>query len=262
MVKPQRWHLRLLNGNNMFDHHLSDLFTFGNLLALLTLTSLEIVLGFDNVVMISILVDKLEAAKQDSARRLGIILAMLMRIILLFCISWVMLLTEPLFGLFGKEFSGKSLILLAGGMFLIAKATFEIHHNVEDAGDNSQKPKGKLKSYWAVIGQILLLDLVFSIDSVITAVGMASHIIVMVIAVLASVALMLIFAKRIGDFIKAHPTFKILALSFLVLVGVLLVAEGLGQHIDKGYIYFAMSFSLIVEFLNLKIRSKAHKAKV
>lgn len=246
----------------MFEHHLSDLFTFANLLALLTLTGLEIVLGFDNVVMMSILVDKLEPSKQDTARRLGILLAMLLRILLLLCISWVMLLTEPLFSVSGKELSGKGLILLVGGLFLIAKATFEIHHNVEDAGNDSNKPRNGASNYWGVVGQILVLDLIFSLDSVITAVGMASHLIVMVIAVLSSVALMLLFAKKIGDFIKEHPTFKILALSFLVLVGVLLVVEGLGQHIDKGYIYFAMSFSLIVEFINLKIRSKAQKAKL
>lgn len=231
-----------------------ELFTFENLAALVALTSLEIVLGFDNIVILTVLVSKLKAEEQDRARTLGLSLAMLMRILLLFSISWVMLLTKPLFAVAGQEFSGKSLVLLLGGLFLIGKATFEIHDSTEGPHEAVVSDKRQSKKFWAVILQILLLDIVFSIDSVITAVGMANHLPVMVLAIVTSVGLMFFFAKPVGNFIEAHPTFKILALSFLVLVGVMLVAEGFGKHIEKGYIYFAISFSLVVEFINLRMK--------
>ena len=234
-----------------------ELFTLENLAGLLALTGLEIVLGFDNIVILTVLVSKLKAEEQDSARKLGLSLAMLMRILLLFSISWVMLLTKPLFSVFGQEFSGKSLVLLLGGLFLIGKATFEIHDSTEGGHEKTVSDKKQSKSLWGVIAQILLLDIVFSIDSVITAVGMSNHLPVMVLAIVSSVSLMFFFAKPVGTFIEAHPTFKILALSFLVLVGVMLVAEGFGRHVEKGYIYFAISFSLIVEFINLRMKRNA-----
>ena len=240
-----------------------ELLTTENLFALLSLTALEIVLGFDNIVIMSVLVSKLDKEKQAVARRTGIFLAMLMRILLLLSISWIMMLTNPLFSVLGKDFSGKSLILIFGGMFLIAKATFEIHDNMEEpehAHEDAAKKKRSAK-FWVVIGQIVLLDLVFSLDSVITAVGMAQAIEVMIFAILVSVALMMLFAKAIGDFIHTHPTFKILALSFLFLVGVMLVSEGLGEHVEKGYIYFSMCFSLMVEFINQRMRSKVTRTK-
>jgi predicted tellurium resistance membrane protein TerC len=230
-----------------------EVFTVENLFALLSLTGLEIVLGFDNIVMMSILVAKLETAKRERARGLGIFAAMFMRIALLFSISWLMMLTTPLFEIFGYPFSGRNLILLVGGLFLVGKATFEIHENTEGPRDHGRSRKAS-QNFWVVISQIAFLDLIFSLDSVITAVGMANHLSIMVTAIVVSVGMMYFFSKSIGDFIERHPTFKILALSFLVLVGVMLVAEGLGQHIEKGYIYFAMSFSLMVEFCNLRMR--------
>lgn len=239
-----------------------ELFTAENLFALLSLTGLEIVLGFDNIVIMSILVGKLPAERQDVARRTGIMLAMFMRIALLLSISWIMMLTKPLFEIAGHEFSGKSLVLLFGGLFLVAKATYEIHDNTEgDHHDEDAAKKKRSAKFWVVISQIVVLDLVFSLDSVITAVGVAKALEVMIFAIVASVAMMLVFSKSIGNFIQRHPTFKILALSFLVLVGVMLVAEGLGQHIEKGYIYFAMSFSLIVECINLRMKANAGKAR-
>jgi predicted tellurium resistance membrane protein TerC len=230
-----------------------ELFTFENLAALVALTSLEIVLGFDNIVILTVLVSKLKPEEQDKARTIGLSLAMLMRILLLFSISWVMLLTKPIFAVAGVEFSGKSLVLLIGGLFLIGKATVEIHDSTE-GGHEKEIKASRLKKFWPVITQILLLDLVFSIDSVITAVGMSNHLPVMVLAIVSSVGLMFFFAKPVGDFIEKHPTFKILALSFLVLVGVMLVAEGFGKHVEKGYIYFAITFSLAVEFINLRMK--------
>ena len=229
---------------------------FEDIAALLALTSLEIVLGFDNIVILTVLVSKLPVEQRDVARKIGILLAMLTRILLLLSISWIMLLTEPLFTIFEKTFSGRDLVLLLGGMFLMGKATFEIHDATEKGHDDEEGLPSRSKSFWVVITQIVLLDVVFSLDSVITAVGMASHLYVMITAIMVSVALMMMFAKKIGTFIEEHPTFKVLALSFLVLVGVMLVAEGFGKHIEKGYIYFAMTFSLAVEFFNLRMRTK------
>ncbi|HEY8120591.1 MAG TPA: TerC family protein [Myxococcota bacterium] len=232
---------------------MAELFTSENLIALLTLASLEIVLGIDNIVFISILVGKLPAAQQSSARRVGLLLAMGMRIGLLLAISWVMGLTEPLFSVLAEEFSGRDLILLIGGLFLVAKATWEIHDKLE--GEQHGPEGGRAAaSLAAILTQIVLLDLVFSLDSVITAVGMAKHIEIMISAVVISVGVMLVFAASIAAFIDRHPTMKMLALSFLLLIGVVLVADGLGQHVSKGYIYFAMAFSLFVEIMNIRIR--------
>ncbi len=222
-------------------------------IALATLTALEIVLGIDNVVFISILAAKLPPAQQQRARRVGLSLAMLMRIALLFSLAWVIGLTEPLFTI-GQEISGRDLILITGGLFLLAKSTHEIHQKLEGArGSVSGRTAA---SFTSVIVQILLLDIVFSLDSVITAVGMADDLAVMVLAVVIAVGFMLVFADAISSFVERHPTVKILALSFLILIGVALIADGFDQHISKGYIYFAMAFSLGVEMLNLRLRAK------
>jgi predicted tellurium resistance membrane protein TerC len=224
-------------------------------IALATLTVLEIVLGIDNIVFISILSERVEASKRAVARQVGLALAMLMRILLLISIVWVMGLTRPLFELFGHGFSGRDLILAAGGMFLLWKATLEIHHKLEGP-EESHRTRSAPSALAGVILQIALLDIVFSLDSVITAVGMAEDVGVMVAAVVIAVAFMMLSAGRVSAFVSAHPTVKMLALSFLLLIGMSLVAEALGQHIPKGYIYFAMGFSLFVEALNLRARKK------
>jgi len=221
--------------------------------SLLTLTLMEIVLGIDNIVFISILTAKLPPDQQPKARRLGLSLALIFRLALLFAISWVMGLTEPLFEISGLGLSGRHLILLSGGLFLVGKATHEIHEKLEGEATTGDVPAGRGAFGWVLV-QILALDIVFSLDSVITAVGMAQHVSIMVVAMVVAVGVMLAFARAIGDFVNNHPTMKILALSFLLLIGVMLVAEGLGQHISKGYIYFAMAFSLVVELLNLRMR--------
>ncbi|MEX0717729.1 MAG: TerC family protein [Planctomycetaceae bacterium] len=239
------------------------------LIALVALTTMEIVLGIDNVVFIAVLSGRLPAHQQAQARRLGLGLAMVMRILLLLAISWIMKLDDPLFTLEGlgltrllsfvdlheevNEVSIKDLILLGGGLFLIAKSVHEIHIKIEGADHKQAKEAASLGS---VIAQVVVLDLVFSLDSVITAVGMAKDLWVMITAIVIAVAVMMIFAGAISRFVEKHPTVKILALSFLILIGVMLVAEGIGTHINKGYIYFAMSFSLIIEFLNMKIRTR------
>jgi predicted tellurium resistance membrane protein TerC len=224
-------------------------------IALGTLTVLEIVLGIDNIVFISILAGKLPPQDRGRARRVGLSLAMLIRILLLLSITWVMSLTAPLFAVFGQEISGRDLILLVGGLFLLGKSTLEIHEKLEGAeGHGSAKVA---KSFASVIVQILLLDIVFSLDSVITAVGMADDVAVMILAVIIAVGVMLVSSGAISDFVDRHPTVKILALSFLLLIGVSLIGEGLDQHIPKGYIYFAMAFSVFVEMINLRIRAKA-----
>ena len=223
--------------------------------SLLTLTAMEVVLGIDNVIFISILAGKLPPEQQPTARRLGLALALVLRLALLFAISWVMGLTAPLFSVLDKAFSGRDLILLGGGLFLVGKATHEIHDKLEVAHEERSRSSGA-SAFWLILAQILVLDVVFSLDSVITAVGMAQHVPVMVVAMVISVAVMLAFAGRIGDFVNRHPSMKILALSFLLLIGVMLIADGMGQHIGKGYIYFAMAFSLGVELLNMRIRNK------
>jgi predicted tellurium resistance membrane protein TerC len=223
-------------------------------IALGTLTVLEIVLGIDNIVFISILAGKLRAQDRERARKVGLSLAMFIRIALLLSITWVMGLTEPLFTI-GKEISGRDLILIIGGLFLIAKSTHEIHDKLEGTeGGASAKVAA---SFTAVIIQILLLDIVFSLDSVITAVGMAEDVSVMILAVIVAVGVMLVSAGPISDFVDRHPTVKMLALSFLLLIGVSLIGEGLDQHIPKGYIYFAMGFSIFVEMINLRVRKKS-----
>jgi len=223
-------------------------------IALVTLTALEIVLGVDNVIFVSILASKLPRGQQPRARRLGLFLAMFMRIGLLFSITWLIRLTAPLFAVLGHTFSGRDLILLTGGLFLIAKATYEIHDKLE--GDEGHGSARVAASFSAVLVQVMLLDIVFSLDSVITAVGMANDLAVMVTAVVIAVGVMMWSAGAIAGFVDRHPTVKILALSFLLLIGVSLMADGLHQHIPKGYIYFAMAFSVFVETVNLRVRSR------
>ena len=222
------------------------------LIALVTLTVLEVVLGVDNVIFISILAGKLPAEQQDRARRVGLLAAMGMRIALLSSLAWIVRLTAPLFTLLGQEISGRDLILLGGGLFLLTKATREIHDKLE--GEEGHVSARVAPSFVAVIGQIMLLDIVFSLDSVITAVGMADDLVVMVLAVIIAVGIMMLSSRSIGGFVNQHPTVKVLALSFLLLIGVSLVAEGLDFHIPKGYIYFAMAFSVFVEMINLRVR--------
>jgi predicted tellurium resistance membrane protein TerC len=228
-----------------------------SLIALLTLTVLEIVLGIDNIIFISILSGKLPKEQQSKARLTGLALAMITRILLLFSIVWIMKLTLPLFTVLGQEISGRDLILIGGGLFLIAKSTFEIHDKLE--GEEGHRSAKIAKSFASVITQIILLDIVFSLDSVITAVGMANNLMIMILAVVIAVGVMMVSAKGISDFVEKHPTVKMLALAFLLLIGVSLIAEGLEQHIPKGYIYFAMAFSVFVEMLNLKMKSKKVK---
>lgn len=232
-----------------------DLFSIESLIALAALTALEIVLGIDNVVFIAILTGRLPKEQQPNARRLGLGFAMLSRIALLFAISWTMNLVQPLFTLWEHAVSGRDLILLAGGAFLIYKATHELHGQVEGGG-SPEKPQKVAGTFWAVVAQIGVLDIIFSLDSVITAVGMARHISIMVTAVIIAVIIMIVFAGSVSAFVERHPTMRVLALSFLILVGVMLVAEGMGKHIERGYIYFAMAFSLGVEMINLRVRKK------
>jgi len=228
--------------------------------SLATLTALEIVLGIDNLVFITILAGKLPPSQQRSARQLGLALALITRLALLLSISWVMSLTTPIVEVASHGVSGRDLILLLGGLFLIAKATKEIHEKLEVPHAGAHEAPTHPRFGW-VVGQIVLLDIVFSLDSVITAVGMARHLIVMVIAILIAVVIMLVFVGTISDFVTRHPSMKVLALAFLMLVGVLLVADGLGQHLDRGYVYFAMAFSLAVELINIRAR-RAQQAPV
>jgi predicted tellurium resistance membrane protein TerC len=226
-------------------------------IALLTLTALEIVLGIDNIIFISILAGKLPPESRQRAWRVGLALAMLMRIGLLASLSWVSRLTTNLFAILGQEISGRDLVLIAGGLFLLAKSTIEIHEKLEGVeGERSAKVAPRFAS---VITQILLLDIIFSLDSVITAIGMASDLPVMILAVVIAVGVMMVFAQSVSGFVDRHPTVKMLALSFLLLIGLSLVMEGLEQHVPKGYIYFAMAFSVFVEMLNLRVRARAAK---
>ncbi len=222
--------------------------------ALATLTALEIVLGIDNIIFISILSSKLPVTHRARARTLGLALAMISRIVLLASLAWLSHLTARLFAVAGHEVTARDLILFAGGLFLLGKATFEIHHSLE--GDEGRTARSKAASFFAVLMQIMVLDIVFSLDSVITAIGMADHLPVMITAVVAAVLVMMVAAGPISEFVEDHPTVKMLALSFLLLVGMSLVADGLGQHIPKGYIYFAMGFSVMVEMLNLRARQR------
>lgn len=224
-------------------------------IALITLTALELVLGIDNVIFISILVDKLPQQQRETARRLGLFMAMFMRIGLLLLLSWIVGLVAPLFTVLGQAISGRDLILIGGGLFLIWKSTSEIHQSLEGVeGHGSSAVKA---GFAAVIVQIMLIDIVFSLDSIITAVGMVDQVAVMIAAVVASVALMMLFAAPIGRFVSDHPTIKMLALSFLVVIGVVLIAEGFDHHVPKGYVYFAMAFSVCVEMLNIRMRRRS-----
>lgn len=230
-----------------------DLFSVQSAISLATLAALEIVLGIDNIVFIAILAGRLPHAQQPTARRLGISAAVVTRVLLLLSISWVMGLTRPFMTVAGYGISGKQLILMLGGLFLIAKATHEIHNKLEGTG-HADGPAKAVATMGGVIAQIMLIDVVFSLDSVITAVGMAQHVSVMVAAILLAAGVMMIFAGPVSDFVHRHPTMKMLALAFLILIGVMLVAEAFGQHVDRGYIYFAMAFSLGVELLNMRAR--------
>ncbi len=223
--------------------------------ALATLTLLEIVLGVDNIIFISILVGRLPEGQRDRARTIGLALAMISRILLLLSITWVMRLTEPLFTIFGSEISGRDLILIIGGLCLIGKSTHEIHGSLEGHAEGHRDSKAV--SYFSILAQITVIDIVFSLDSVITAVGLAKHVPVMIIAVVIAVIVMMVSASALGNFVDRHPTVKMLALSFLILIGLSLFSEGLELHIPKGYIYFAMAFSVGVEMLNLRLRRKA-----
>jgi len=236
------------------------IFTTENLIALFTLTALEIVLGIDNIVFISILADRLPKDQQARGRRTGLALALVTRILLLLSLSWIITLTEPLFHVFSLDVSGRDLILLIGGLFLIGKSTFEIHDKLEGKEGNANTKGGS--TFAAIVLQIGLLDIVFSLDSVITAVGMAQHVYVMITAVIIAVLIMMWAATPLSEFVNQHPTVKILALSFLLLIGMSLLMEGLHQHISKGYIYFAMGFSVFVEMLNLRVRTGSIPVKL
>ncbi|HEY0681086.1 MAG TPA: TerC family protein [Steroidobacter sp.] len=231
-------------------------------LAFVTLTALEIVLGIDNIIFISILVGRLPPEQRSRGRTFGLALAMITRILLLLSITWVMGLSEELFSIMGRGVSGRDLILFGGGLFLIAKSTLEIHSSLEGEGETGQREAKGSATFLSTIIQISIIDIVFSLDSVITAVGMADHVEVMIAAVIVAVLMMMFLAGPIGDFVDRHPTIKMLALSFLILIGVALVGEGLGFHIPKGYIYFAMAFSVIVEMLNMQVRKRMSRAPV
>lgn len=242
--------LSVLQQGNIMDF--AHLFTLEHAITLLTLTALEIVLGIDNVIFIAILSGRLPKEQQNSARQIGLFAALGTRILLLLSLSWIMGLVEPLFGVAGREFSGRDVILIVGGLFLLAKSTMEMHHSLEGHAESAPSSRGN--TFVAVVGQIALLDIVFSLDSVITAVGLSGEIPIMIVAILISVGIMLAFAKSLSEYIEKHPTLKILALSFLLLIGMSLVAEGFSFHVDKAYIYFAMAFSVLVELLNIRMR--------
>ena len=229
-------------------------------LAFVTLTVLELVLGIDNVIFIAILVDKLLTERREAARRTGLLVAMVMRVALLFVLSWIVGATAPLFSVLGNDISGRDLILIGGGLFLLWKSTREIDQLLE--GESGHESSAVKATYQAVLVQIVIIDIVFSFDSIITAVGMAKHVSVMIAAVIAAVALMMVFAGGISRFVSSHPTVKMLALSFLFVIGVLLIADGFDHHVPKGYIYFAMAFSVLVEMLNIRVRRRtAPRAK-
>lgn len=234
-------------------------------IAFLTLALLEVVLGIDNIIFISILTNKLPASARPRARFGGIALALILRVAMLFGITWIIGLTKPLFSVFEMAFTGRDLVLLSGGLFLIGKSTSEIHHKMEEATpvqDKEQLSQAARRSFAAIIIQIALLDIVFSFDSILTAVGMTDELAIMIAAVVVSLIVMLIFAGRIAAFIEKHPTLQVLALSFLILIGVMLIAEGFHQHISKGYIYFAVAFSLLVEIINLRVRGSAKNKRI
>lgn len=237
---------------------MDSILTIENLTALFTLTAMEIVLGIDNIIFIAILVSRVPKELQAKARSLGILLALVFRVALLFSLTWIMRLTNPLFHVLDHGVTGRDLILLLGGLFLVAKSTLEIHQKISEAGGEHGEhgPKRKVSGFGSVVVQIMLIDIVFSFDSVITAVGMAQSLPVMVLAVVISMFIMLIVSGPIAQFVERNPTIKILALAFLILIGVMLLVEGMGGHVSKGYIYFAMAFSLLVELLNMNYRKR------
>jgi predicted tellurium resistance membrane protein TerC len=240
---------------------MSQLFTWENAGALITLIALEITLGIDNIVFIAIITGRLPEKIRNQARRIGLIGAMGTRVVLLLGIAWVMRLVQPLFSVMGHAVSGRDLILIIGGLFLVGKATFEIHDKIEGPPEHHAGAAHEAANFRGAVVQIMILDIIFSLDSVITAVGMSSSIPVMVAAIVAAVGVMMFFAGSVSDFIEHHPTMKMLALSFLILIGVVLVAEGFGRHIPRGYIYFSMAFSLLVEMLNIRVRKIETVAK-
>lgn len=224
-------------------------------IALLTLTLLEIVLGVDNIIFISIVTNKLPVDQQPKGRAIGLSLALIMRIALLFGITWIIGFKEPLFSILDHPFSGRDLILAGGGLFLLGKSTSEIHHKLEGENDDKDSTP-KSSGFWSIILQIIVLDIVFSFDSILTAIGLTEHIAIMIAAVILSMIVMLAFSGNIADFINKHPTLQMLALSFLILIGFMLILDGMGQHVPKGYIYFAVAFSMIVEMLNMRLRKR------
>jgi predicted tellurium resistance membrane protein TerC len=237
-----------------------NFFATENLISLVTLAAMEIVLGIDNIVFIAILSDKVPKQDRSKVRRLGLVLALIMRLGLLATLSFIMRLTAPLFTVAGQDISGRDLVLLIGGLFLLGKSTHEIYDKLEgDHEDEAAASKAGRGQFFAVLAQIMVLDIVFSLDSVITAVGMANNIWTMVVAMVIAVGVMLIFANALSEFVNRHPSMKVLALSFLILIGVMLVAEAFDQHVNKGYIYFAMAFSLVIEVLNMRLRKKQRK---
>ena len=238
---------------------ITEYFTVASLISFLTLTILEIVLGIDNIIFVSILVEKLPKENQKTARLIGLGLALILRVVLLFFITWIAQMVSPLFTVFEKSFSGRDLILMGGGLFLLAKSTLEIHDKLE--GEPEHETKLKKTNMLSAVAQIAMLDIVFSLDSVITAVGLANELPIMIAAVVIAVLVMLLTAEAVHHFIHRHPTIKMLALSFLLMVGLVLTAEGFGAHVPKGYIYFAMAFSVFVEMLNLRIRKKSEAGK-
>ena len=237
---------------------MQELFTLDNAISFLSLTLMEIVLGIDNIIFISILCGRLPQDQQGKARSIGIILALVVRIMLLFAISWLAGLQSDVFSLFGIGFSARDMILMAGGLFLIYKSTSEIHHKLEGMDEDEKSGKGMLTFQYAIV-QIILLDVVFSFDSILTAIGLVDNVLIMVAAVLISMVIMLFAAKSISDFIHKHPTLKMLALSFLLMIGMLLMVEGFDVHVPKGYVYFAIFFSLLVEVLNMRMRKNSKK---
>ncbi|TGL76029.1 TerC family protein [Leptospira yasudae] len=238
-----------------------ELLTLDKVVAVLTLTLMEIVLGIDNIVFLSIVSGKLPKNQQKKARNLGLVLALGFRIGLLFAVSWIASLTAPLFTVADFGISGRDLIMLGGGLFLIAKSTSEIHGKVEGIEEDDSKSKKEKISFWGVIVQLIILDIIFSVDSIVTAVGLSGQFQVMVAAVILSMVVMLIFSGTVSDFINEHPTMKVLALSFLIMIGAMLFADGLHFHIPKGYVYFSMAFSLGVELINMKIRKASAKRR-
>lgn len=229
-------------------------------IALLTLAFLEIVLGVDNIIFISIVSNRLPEEQQQRARVVGLALALILRILLLLSISWVIHFTQPILTIWDFELSGRDIILSIGGLFLLAKSTSEIHHKMQGIEEKEAKPK--LAKFWPIISQIIMLDVIFSFDSILTAVGLTEHVIIMIIAVVIAIIIMMVFSKGVAEFIKKYPTLQILALSFLILIGFMLIVESLHYHVPKGYMYFAVAFSLMVEFINIKVRKNQQKKRI